>query len=90
MVKCEDCGKEMVGSISCVESRIVDGNKHWMRDTEYYDINKHCHDCGIENKKGKYHHFGCDVERCPKCQGQLISCGCFQDGITIELTTVFI
>lgn len=32
-----------------------------------------CHDCGAG--PGQFHHFGCDVERCPICKGQLISCG---------------
>jgi len=33
-----------------------------------------CHDCFVE--EGQYHHFDCDVERCPFCGGQLIICRC--------------
>ena len=33
-----------------------------------------CHDCGVV--EGKLHHFGCDMERCPFCGGQLIGCHC--------------
>lgn len=35
-----------------------------------------CHDCGA--KVGFLHHPGCDVERCPRCLEQAISCGCAQ------------
>ncbi len=35
---------------------------------------KLCHDCGIP--EGGIHSEGCDMERCPKCGGQLISCDC--------------
>jgi len=33
-----------------------------------------CHDCGA--KEGQLHELGCDMERCPFCGGQLISCSC--------------
>lgn len=36
-----------------------------------------CHDCGIV--RGGVHHPGCDMERCPRCGGQLIGCGCLSD-----------
>jgi hypothetical protein len=33
-----------------------------------------CHDCAV--KPGGLHHAGCDVERCPRCHRQLITCDC--------------
>ncbi len=35
----------------------------------------HCPDCG--SRPGEVHDFGCDVEECPSCHQQLISCGCW-------------
>lgn len=43
-------------------------------DWDKFTSENPCHDCFV--KKGHYHIPGCDVERCPKCKGQLISCDC--------------
>ena len=40
---------------------------------------KTCHDCGC--KEGELHDLGCDMERCPFCGGQLITCGCRYEAV---------
>ncbi len=47
-----------------------------------------CHDC--DAKPGEYHITGCDMEVCPKCKTQQISCGCMEkiqnlSGITVDI-----
>jgi hypothetical protein len=38
---------------------------------------RRCDDCGAKAKH--FHHLGCDLEWCPRCGNQLITCGCWSD-----------
>ena len=40
-----------------------------------------CPDCGVQ--QGGFHHLECDWERCPKCEGQMITCGCFPSRLAL-------
>lgn len=86
MSVCDWCNLEMTEADDCPNNRtieypdettlpaipyIVDWIDHEGADMRFY---VRCHDCNVA--VGQYHHPGCDMERCPKCTGQLISCGC--------------
>jgi len=81
-VICQDCRQEMSPGYGCSILTIRIGNKYYERikagdsldllpDMKPYDI---CYDCNV--RKGQYHHFGCEMERCPSCLGQLFCCDC--------------
>jgi hypothetical protein len=67
---CMYCEQEMTDPdvTSCVKISCVDDLDPVLCEEE------RCHDCNVT--RGGYHHSGCDMERCPKCHGQIISCGC--------------
>lgn len=77
MAVCDSCGREMLGSVSCTLERLilVDGSYQRRRFTSRSASS--CGDCGSPRRG--LHHPGCDMEPCPRCRGQLISCGCWED-----------
>jgi hypothetical protein len=83
MAICGYCSQEMPGAEGCAEVPIV------IEDRSYPAVRFGaepgnprrgipCGDCGV--LPGRVHHHGCDVERCPRCHGQSISCGCVWAG----------
>jgi len=49
------------------------GEESWW-ETLPFDPPVPCHDCGVG--LGDLHHPRCDMEQCPRCGGQAISCEC--------------
>jgi hypothetical protein len=75
MAVCSTCQKEMMKKGNgCRKSPVIIGESVY--DQVPFDGTV-CHDCNVTT--GQFHHPGCDMERCPKCGGQLISCGCLDE-----------
>lgn len=82
MAICDLCEREMTAADSCtVDVLHCDGEPYRLAPYEPepmdLDPGERCGDCGV--LLGGLHHVGCDMQRCPRCQRQLISCGCRWD-----------
>jgi hypothetical protein len=82
MAICEVCGKEMLNHVSCIGKYIEIEGVKYPRIRYELGATRPCHDCAC--KGGDLHHWGCDMERCPKCGQQLISCDCENVRLVVE------
>jgi hypothetical protein len=71
---CNKVGVEIPTAPDGEMEQIPYGKESWWGEGQEPTGDRRCHDCHCA--VGKFHHPGCDMEQCPKCQGQLIVCGC--------------
>jgi hypothetical protein len=79
MAICQWCDKDMMddATTTCIEDDITIDGEDYKQIPYDGDPTERCHDCNVV--RGGFHHPGCDMERCPKCNGQIISCNCDDD-----------
>ena len=85
---CDLCGQDMLAADGCTATHAVtiDGGTRVARlrcgesaeEAAFFgpDADGTCGDCGAT--EGHYHHAGCDIECCPVCDGQALTCGCVE------------
>ena len=79
MAICKYCNQDMLTIDDCSANRTIEYPDGERFDAKRFweEIDLRCPDCNI--KHGNYHHPGCTKEKCPRCGGQLISCGCMDE-----------
>lgn len=82
---CNGCGKETNTADGCDIYAVEIDGKFYDRlkfgddnNYDYADDDGRCPDCGV--KIGFYHHIGCGIEVCPRCENLADSCSCTRSG----------
>ena len=71
MAICKYCNREMLEHITCHPKIIIGGKEYKRISARFQDsARNYCGDCSCDITD--YHHFGCDMERCPVCNGQML------------------
>lgn len=87
MAECPGCNQEMTNNrvMTCDIKTLVYFEDGAIRHRKPYTPEgevRPCRDCNVQ--PGGYHHLNCCIEVCPKCGGQVISCGCYKPGRDLE------
>ena len=78
MAVCHWCDQEMLDTVSCAIAAFHrDGMPIERTRNSARSPDRRCGDCGTP--RNGYHHPGCDLEECPTCRRQALSCGCRYD-----------
>lgn len=83
MARCEFCLFEMTTAASCTvgvlhrDGMPIPLARYGANRRPRQRMPERCGDCGV--LMGGLHHPGCDMQRCPLCAGQFISCACWFD-----------
>ena len=77
---CPACGQDMRDAESCggpliqVAGRVYERVRFGQESGNRWEEFDFCPECGVSH--GGLHHPGCDIEECPRCRTQYLSCGC--------------
>ncbi len=92
MTRCEACNQEFHSTDGCtwqyveIEGELYSREGVYAFGKEYKQTTNveglRCDDCGVS--LGSVHHFGCTLEKCPRCLEALSTCACDEVHVRYE------